>query len=139
MADLDPSHHFFRHIKLTWMDGDFVEPMAFRLRAENGGFEKGLSTNWCEYFQKQSAAEVVVPLKAILEAKGRKIGKNSKFALLNVGASVTAARDLAAIRVVNDEEENDLSHVLVTGYEEYNDQVAERLAKVVQALYPASG
>ena len=28
MIDLDPSSHIFRHIKKSWMDGDFVEPAA---------------------------------------------------------------------------------------------------------------
>jgi hypothetical protein len=46
MTELDPSHHFFRHIKKSWMDGEFVEPAAFRLRTDDGRLEEGLSINW---------------------------------------------------------------------------------------------
>jgi hypothetical protein len=41
------------------------------------------------------------------------------------------------VAIVLNEEENDPSHSLITGYEAYNDQVAEELAKVIISTYPA--
>ena len=139
MKALDPSHHFFRHLKKTWMEGDFIDPAAFRIRQENdtGQFEDGLSVNWVEYVGKPTAQEAVAPLVDILEKKGRKVSKSSKFALLKVDSAKTAAKQYVDIAVVNDAEPNDASHALVKGYEAYNDQVAEELAKIVIATYPA--
>jgi hypothetical protein len=77
-------------------------------------------------------------MSEVLTKKGRKIGGDSKFTLLNVRAAKNAAVKHTPIAVVHDEEENDPSHSLVKGYESCNDQVAEELAKVVAATYPAS-
>jgi hypothetical protein len=138
MIDLDPSSHIFRHIKKSWMDGDFVEPAAFRLRQEAGGqLEKGLSVNWVEHFQKATPQEAVAPLRNTLLKKGRAVGGESKFALLNVGTVKAAAATYTHVAIVLDAEPDDPSHSLVTGYDAYNDQVAEELAKVVINTYPA--
>ncbi len=137
MANLDHSHHFFRHIKKSWTDGDFIEPAAFRLREENGQFEKGLSVNWLEYFQTPTPQDAIAPLRDILIRKGRTVGGQSKFVLLNVGAAKDAAAKYIPVAIVLDAEPNDLSHSLVKGYEAYNDQVAEELAKVIIATFPA--
>lgn len=137
MTNLDDSHHFFRHIKKTWMDGGFIDPAAFRLREENGQLEKGLSVNWLEYFQVPTPQDAIAPLRETLIKKGRSVGGESKFALLNVGAAKAAAAQYTAIAIVLDEEVNHPSHSLIKGYEVYNDQVAEELAKVIIATYPA--
>lgn len=137
-TDLDPAHHFFRHVKKSWIDGDFIDPAAFRLRKEGERLEDGLSVNWCEYFEKSDPQDAIAPLRDILAKKGRTIGGNSKFTLLNVRAAKNAAVKYTPIAVVHDEEENDPSHSLVKGYEAYNDQVAEELAKVVITTYPTS-
>ena len=138
MANLDNTHHFFRHIKKSWMDGDFIDPAAFRLRTkENGQLERGLSINWVEYFGKTTAQEVVRPLRTILIKKGRTIGGESKFVLLNVGAAKAAAAKFTPIAIITDEETNDPSHAMVTGYQLYNDQVAEELQKVIITSFPA--
>ena len=136
MTDLDYSHHFFRHIKKSWTDGDFIEPAAFRLREENGQFEKGLSVNWLEYFNQSTPQDAITPLRDILIRKGRTVGGQSKFALLNVGAAKDAAAKYIPVAIVLDEEPNDPSHSLVKGYEAYNDQVAEELAKVIIDTFP---
>ena len=134
MTELDPSHHIFRHIKMSWIDGDFVDPAAFRMRQN----EDGLSVNWVEYFGKSNAQEAVTPLRDVLTKKGLKIGGQSKFALLNVDTTKVAAAKHAKIVIVADEEPNDNSHALVKGYEAFNEQVAEELAKVVIATYPSN-
>jgi len=137
MTDLDHAHHFLRHIKKSWTDGDFIDPAAFRLRKEGGQFEQGLSVNWLEYFQASAPQDAIAPLRDILIRKGRTVGGQSKFALLNVGAAKDAAATYTPVAIVLDEEPNDPSHSLVKGYEAYNDQVAEELAKVIIATFPA--
>ena len=120
------------------MDGDFVEPAAFRLRrADDGQLEAGLSVNWVEHFRKPSPQEAIGPLCEILKGKGRTIGGESKFALVNVGAAKTAALKFTSLMIVTDPEPKDPSHALVMGYGLYNDQVAEEIAKVVLATFPA--
>lgn len=138
MDDLDPSFHVFRHIKKSWMDGDFIDPAAFTLRQlEDGQFESGLSVNWVEYFQKPTPREAVALLRELLQKKGRTIGGQSKFALLNVGVACAAAAKYTAISIVLDAEDDDPSHSLIKGYEAYNDQVAEELQKIIIDAYPA--
>jgi len=137
-TELDPSHHIFRHIKKSWMDGDFLEPAAFRLRQEaDGRFEAGLSVNWLEYFQKATPQEAIAPLRDIFVKKGRTVSPQSRFALLNVGTTKTAAAIYTPVTIVLDAEPDDPSHSLVKGYEAHNDQVAEELAKIVIDTYPA--
>ena len=102
MSEIDPSHHFFRHIKKTWMDGDFINPQAFRLRAlKNGTLEDGLSVNWLEYFKTSTPEEAVAPLRKILIKKGRTVGSQSKFALLNVSDAKAAAAKYTPVAVVH--------------------------------------
>jgi hypothetical protein len=137
MDELDPTHHFFRHIKRSWIDEDFIDPAAFRLRHKDGQFENGLSINWVEYFKKATPKDAVASLRETLQAKGRSIGGQSKFALLNVGAAKNAAALYALVTIVRDEEPDDPSHSLVMGYDAYNDQVAEELAKVIIEVFPA--
>jgi hypothetical protein len=57
------------------MDGDFIDPAAFRLREEHGKLENGLSTNWSEFFHAQPV-KAVKPLREMLEQKGRRISAN---------------------------------------------------------------
>ena len=137
MTDLDRSHHFFRHIAPSRMDGDFIDPSAFWLREKNGKLEEGLSVNWLEYFKKSAPQDAIALLVDIFTKKNFTVRASSKFALLNVGAAKDAAARYTAIAIVLDEEVNDPSHSLVKGYEAYNKQVAEELQKVIIASYPA--
>jgi hypothetical protein len=136
-AQLKTSDHFFRHVKKSWIDGEFIEPAAFRLRTDNTGqFEEGLSINWAEYFRRTTLQEAISPLTEILRKKGRTVSRESRFVLLNVGEAKSAAAKYTTVAVVFDEERDDPSHALVTGYEKYNDKVAEELAKVVISKFP---
>lgn len=140
MKELDPKHHFFRHIGASFLyDDGSIGHTAFRLKQDmtTGQLEDGLSVNWVEYFGKADPKEAIAPLRSIIEGKGRKVGAQSKFALLNVDSAKAAAAKYINIVVVPDAEPNDASHALVKGYETFNDQVALELAKVVIATYPA--
>jgi hypothetical protein len=138
MSALDPAHHIFRHIGGAAIDGDFIDPAAFRRRKKDDGkLEEGLSVNWVEYFQTSTPKEAVLPLCAIFAKKGRKVGTTSKFALLNVREATEAAVKYAAVSIVLDDQEDDPSHSLIKDYDEVlNDQVAEELQKVILAAYP---
>ena len=138
MSPLDPAHHIFRHIGGAAIDGDFVEPAAFRRKKKDDGkLEDGLSVNWVEYFQTSTPEEAVPLLCAIFAKKGRKVGTTSKFALLNVREAMDAAARYAAVSIVLDAQADDPSHSLVKDYDEaLNDQVAEELQKVTRAAYP---
>ena len=139
MTDLDPTHHIFRHVGGASIDGDFIEPAAFRRKKKDGKLEEGLSVNWVEYFQKPTPKEAVPPLRDTFLSKGRKVGATSKFALLNVGAAKTAAMKYATIAIVLEAQHDDPSHSSVKDYDEaLNDQVAEQLASVIMDAYPAN-
>jgi hypothetical protein len=129
LADTD---HVFRRIKKSWCDGDFIDPAAFRLHDEGGTLEAGLSVNWREFFKTSDHQEAAYQLTDVLEKKknSRRIGGESKYALLNVGQTRGAAQRYVSINVILDEEEGDPSHSLIVGYETYNDQVSEEIAKV---------
>lgn len=136
-TQLKRSDHFFRHIKKSWMDEGFVDPAAFRLRKDSDGrFEKGLSINWVEYFRRAAPQEAIAALVEIFRKKERSVGGESRFALLNVGEAMNAAAKYTTVAIAFDEQRNDPSHALVTGYEKYNDQVAEELAKVIINKFP---
>ncbi len=107
MTDLDPSHHIFRHVGGASIDGDFIEPAAFRRKEKHGKIEKGLSVNWVEYFQKPTPQEAIPLLRDTFVRKGRKVGTTSKFALLNVGAAKTAAMRYATVAIVLDAQDDD--------------------------------
>jgi hypothetical protein len=81
--------------------------------------------------------DVIARLRDILIRKGRSVGGESKFALLNVGQAKAAAAEYIPVAIILDEEGDDPSHSMVTGYEAYNDQVAEALAKVILATFAA--
>lgn len=138
MPELDPSHHVFRHVKKSWMDGDFINFRAFRLRQDaDGTFEDGLSVNWVEFFQKPRPQDAIGPLKQILAQK-RTIAPSSKFALLNVEGAKTAAGTYTSVSIVHDPEPDDPSHALIQGFALLNDQVAEELSKSVLSVYPST-
>jgi len=138
MTALAPAHHIFRYVGGASIDGDFIDPAAFRRKKkQDGKLEDGLSVNWVEYFRTTSPAEAVPSLCDIFLKKGRTIGTTSKFALLNVGAAKKAAAKYAAVSIVLNAQINDPSHSLIKDYDEaLNEQVAEELQKVIMAAFP---
>lgn len=135
VVELEATDHVFRHIKKSWMDGNFIEPAAFRLRLDKN--EKGLSVNWVEYFKKTKPRDAVAPLLEIFTKKNRKVGGASIFAMLNVAQAKAAAAKYVSVAIVPKPEDDDASHAEIVGYEEYNDQVAEELANIILEKFPA--
>jgi hypothetical protein len=138
LADaIDDNDHIFRYVGGSAIDGDFIEPAAFRRKKKQGALEAGLSVNWVEWFQTSTPQEAVRPLRDVFVKKNFTVGPTSRFALLNVGDAKTAAAKWTTIAIVSDEQPDDASHALVTHYDEaFNDQVAEQLAKAIIASYP---
>jgi hypothetical protein len=114
------------------LGGDRVHVAAPMLKRPDG-----LSVNWCEYFQKPTWIEAIAPLREILLNKGRSVGGESRFALLNVDSAKKTTSKYVIISIVLDEKDDDPSHSLIKGYDAYNQEVAEELAKVVIATYSA--
>jgi hypothetical protein len=138
MAELDPLHHIFRYVGGGSIEGDFIDPAAFRRKKKDGKLEEGLSVNWVEYFQKATHKEAVAPLREIFLKKQFKIGATAKFALLNVGGAKAAAARYTTVSIVLDERDDDPSHSLIKDYAEaLNDQVAEEFQKVIIDSFPA--
>lgn len=54
-----------------------------------------------------------------------------------MAAAVNAAAEYTCIQIATDGDETDPSHTLITGYQAYNDEVSEALAKIVLAALPA--
>jgi hypothetical protein len=141
MNELDSTHHIFRHIAKTSIHDGFIDSAAFRLRTERGTgviIKRGLSVNWVEYFAAATPQEALGPLRRVLETKrnSRRVGGESRFALLNVGDVKRSAAKYCDVVVVSEEEEGDPSHAEIQGYDQYNDLVSEQFLKVVLAAYP---
>ena len=72
MSELDPSDHIFRHIGGASIDGDFIDPAAFRRKIKDDGkMEDGLSVNWVEFFQRATPEEAIPPLCDIWDQRTR--------------------------------------------------------------------
>jgi hypothetical protein len=139
MQELPQKDHIFRHIKKSWMEDEFINPRAFRLREEDGKvMEKGLSVNWVEYFGVETPQAAIPPLVAILKTKGRKVGGESKFARLNVGRVIEAAAEFVTTTVQTDDDLQDPSHALIEGYEAFNDEVSEALGQIIIDTFPVA-
>ena len=136
--ELAPSHHIYRYVGGGSIDGDFIDPAAFRRKMKAGVLEAGVSVNWAEYFQATSPAEAVQLLRKLLLAKNFGLGATAQFALLNVAKAKELAAKYADVSIVLDEQPDDPSHSLITGYAEaLNDQVAEQLQKAIIDTFPA--
>jgi hypothetical protein len=135
--EIDDADHIFRYVGGGAIDGDFIEPAAFRRKIKDGKLEEALSVNWVEWFRMSTPREAVQPLRDVFLKKDFRVGPTSRFALLNVGGAKHAAAKYAAVSIILDEQPDDQSHALVKDYDEaLNEQVAEELAKAIIATYP---
>jgi hypothetical protein len=137
--ELPADHHIFRYVGGGSIDGDFVDPAAFRRKIKDGEMETGLSVNWVEWFEAATPHEAVQPLRDVFIKKGFRVGATSRFALLNVAIAKESASLYARVSIVQDEQPNDESHSLVKDYAEaLNEQVAEQLHKAMITSYPTT-
>lgn len=135
--ELPTDNHIFRYIGGGSIDGDFIDPAAFRRKKKDGKLETGLSVNWVEWFRMLTPAAVVQPLREVFVKKGFHVGSTSRFGLLNVGTAKALAAKYTQVSIVWDKRPDDESHALVKDYDEaLNDQVAEQLHKAMITSYP---
>ena len=138
-------HHIARHCRARDIANGMPRENAFRLRPG----EEYLSTNWLEYFhdsdrQSQIAgvrAKPSVIRQAIWQTKAFAVSRTGVFAVLNVGAAVSACKmgrnlDVAIVALG---EAHDPSHTGIFGYTEHDTDIAALLAASVRLdeVHPA--
>ena len=110
---------------------------AFELRAG----EDHLSVNWLEYFGAQVPEAAVDRVRNAFEAKGYRLGRNGRFAALNVGAAKAAVSETVdgPARIQHLPIDDDESHRGVFGYRADDLAVAVSLKALVSAesVFPA--
>lgn len=131
-------HHVARYCRPRDIAIDGVpEEGAFRLRPG----EEYLSANWLEYFHDSDRPEQLAGVRQALAAKGFRMARAARFAVLNVGAAVSRCQELldTPIRFIALGDPHDPSHTGIYGYADHNTAVAAVLAAMVAAdgLYPA--
>ena len=110
---------------------------AFELRAG----EDHLSVNWLEYFGAQTPEAAVDRVRNAFEAKSYRLGRNGRFAALNVGAAKAAVSETVdgPARIQHLPVDDDESHSGVFGYRVDDLAVAVSLKALVSAenVFPA--
>ena len=104
---------------------------AFELRAG----EDHLSANWLEYFGAQVPEAAVGHVRNAFAAKRYRLGRNGRFAVLNVGAAKTAVSETVdgPARIEHLPVDNDESHSGVFGYAAGDLAVAVAIKALVSA------
>jgi hypothetical protein len=136
MPELDDLDHVFRHLKMTWVQDDFVDPDAFRRRPED---VNGISVDWVEYFGQATPRDAVTHVRAAHLAKGRRVGGQSKYGLLNVGKTKAGLLGHCALSFFNPQDPNDPSHSFIDGTAVDDDIAAELIGRTIIDVFPAVG
>ena len=130
-------HHIARHCRARDIANGMPRENAFRLRPG----EAYLSTNWPEYFHDSDRLAQIVSVRQALADKGFRVSRTGVFAVLNVGAAVSACKmgrnlDVAIVALG---EAHDPSHSGIFGYTEYDTDIAALLAASVRLdeVHPA--
>ena len=136
--DLSGHHHFTRHCRRRDIADGIVARSAFLLRSG----EEYLSTNWLEHFHDADRQVQIAGVRQALTDKGFRVRRTAAFAVLNVGAIITAYKnDLDSdIQIVTLGDAHDPSHTGIFGYTEYDTDVAALLARQVSPgeVHPAA-
>ncbi len=131
-------HHVARHCRARDMADGIPRENAFRLRQG----EEFLSTNWLEHFHGSDRQVQIAGAQQALTDKGFRIRRNAAFAVLNVGAAMTACQSElnVNIRIAALGESRDPSHTGIFGYSANDTDVAAVLARQVklEEVYPAT-
>ncbi len=115
-----------------------VDGGVFRLRK----LEPYLSVNWLEYLEPSDRSKQLDAVRTAFQQKPRfKVGSTARFAVHNVGALRTYVRDESPDRrelsVLHEPDLDDASHCGVYGLTMDDDLIADLIADIVQATYPA--
>ena len=112
---LPDEHHFSRYCKPTAVGRDGLPTAAaFEIRPS----EEYLSVNWLEYFDTPDPGAAVEHVRETFRRKHYRVRRNGKFAVVNVGAALTAAAEAVGRRgrVEHIPLEDDESHAGLFGY-----------------------
>ena len=126
-------NHVSRHCGFLHIDRKGrITGQAFRPRVS----EEYLSVNWLEYFKSAGLNTQMQEIRTTLMRKGRKIGAQSKFAVLNVGELKEyvgkKSVDGSVLSVLHEPEENDPSHSGIYGVSVDDFLIAEIIAEFVR-------
>lgn len=132
------SDHASRHVSATSILSDGrVSGQAFRRRAE----EDYLSINWVEYFGQIDRSDALREVRNALLAKGRAVGKNSKFAVINIGHMARHIKNEAnmELHVKHEPTPKDPSHAGIFNMPKDDSLIGSLIAQIVgtDAIYPA--
>ena len=106
-----------------------MSPVAFEVRPG----EEYLSTNWLECFHDSHGLLQIVGVRQALIDTGFRVRPTASFAVLNVGAAVTACENVFTldIQILTLGESHDPSHTGIFGYSAEDTDVAALLAASV--------
>ena len=138
--DLSDADNVVRHVGESKLDENGkVTRGAFRLNDR----ETALSVSWLEYFQVGTKEEQLVKVRQYIE---RSLGRNSRFAELNVGitkecVNSQASQHQCTIGFSRDPTEIDPSHAIITGMPTHESLSSRIVAKLISNsvvdLHPA--
>ena len=135
--DLAHSHHVARYCRRRHLRPD-GRPLrdAFLLRPG----EEYLSTNWLEHFHDADRPSQIAGVLQALADKGFRASRTASFAVLNVGAAITACKnDLNLdIKIIALGESHDPSHTGIFGYTAEDTDTAAVLANLAREVYPTA-
>ena len=135
---LPDEHHFSRYCKPTAVGRDGL-PTAAAFEIRPG--EEYLSVNWLEYFDTPDPGAAVGRIRAAFRHKGYRVRPNGRFAVVNVGAALTAVAEVVGRRgrVDHIPLEDDESHAGLFGYSADDLVAAVELRALIRPehVYPA--
>lgn len=135
--ELAYSHNVARYCRRRHLRSD-GRPLrdAFLLRPG----EEFLSTNWMEHFHDSDRQVQIAGVQQALTDKGFHVRRNAVFAVLNVGAAITACKNDSNldIQIIALGESHDPSHTGIFGYTAEDTDTAAVLARQVRELHPAA-
>ena len=111
-------------------------PQAFQLRRGEGS----LSINWLEYLSPEDLLDALRLVRAAFQDIGYSLGRNGRFAVLNVGEIKALGREnLISLFVRHDPEPNNVSHAGLFGFPDDDFLIATAIAQLVSQrdMHPA--
>lgn len=134
--ELSGPHHVARHCRRRDIADGIVARSAFLLRPG----EEYLSTNWLEHFHESDRPTQITGVQRALTDKGFHVRRNAAFAVLNVGITIAACKNVLNldIQIVELGESHDPSHAGIFGCIAGDADTAATLAQQVREVHLAA-
>ena len=138
LVPLPDEHHFSRYCKPTAVGRDGLPTAAaFEMKPD----EEYLSVNWLEYFDTPDLGAAVERVREAFRLKRYRVRRNGRFAVVNVGAALTAVAEAVGRRgrVDHIPLDDDESHAGFFGYAADDLAVAVELRALIRPehVHPA--